>query len=56
VAWVEGPELEWAPPRAGLFRVEVYRYGARVGNVFLRVKPWIFANPIGLMGSGYSPG
>ncbi len=55
VEWILGPELEWEPPRAGLYRVEVYTFGARVGNVFFRLKPWIFANPIGLTGSGYSP-
>jgi len=50
VEWVLGPELEWSPPRGGLYRVEVYSYGARVGNVFFRLKPWIFANPINLTG------
>jgi len=44
--WILGPELEWALPRPGLYRVEVYTYSARVGNVFFRLKPWIFANPM----------
>ena len=50
VEWVLGPELEWAPPRPGVYRVEVYSYGARLGKTFFRLKPWIFANPIGLLG------
>ena len=48
VEWVLGPELEWKLPRSGYFRVEVYTYSARVGNTFVRLRPWIFANPIGL--------
>lgn len=48
--WVLGPELEWEPTRPGFYRVEVYSYGARFGDVFFRLKPWIFTNPIGLMG------
>jgi hypothetical protein len=55
VEWVMGPELEWEPARAGLYRVEVYSYGARRGNVFFRLKPWIFANPFNLTGGGYGP-
>ena len=48
--WVLGPELEWSPPRGGMYGVEVYSYSARVGNTFFRLRPWIFANPIGLGG------
>jgi 3-deoxy-D-manno-octulosonic-acid transferase len=51
-AWIRGPELEWAPPRPGFYRVEVYTYGARFGDTFFRLRPWIFANPVGLMGAG----
>lgn len=50
--WVSGPDLEWETPGPGIYRVEVYSYGARVGDLFFRFKPWIFANPIGLLGSG----
>ena len=46
VAWVLDSELEWPIPGPGHYRVEVYRYGARVGNVFFRLRPWIFANPV----------
>ena len=46
--WVLGPDLEWKLPRSGYFRVEVYTYTARVGDTFVRLRPWIFANPIGL--------
>jgi hypothetical protein len=52
VAWMRGGDLEWAPPRAGFYRVEVYTYGARLGDTFFRLRPWIFANPIGLVGAG----
>ena len=47
--WILGPELEWDLPRPGVYRVEVYTYSARVGDVFFRLKPWIFANPIGVL-------
>lgn len=53
--WVLGPELEWEPTRPALYRVEVYTYAARIGSVFFRLKPWIFANPVGLLGVGYAP-
>jgi hypothetical protein len=53
--WVMGPELEWEPPRPGLYRVEVYTFTSRVGKLFFRLRPWIFANPIGLTGQGYGP-
>jgi len=46
--WILGPELEWEIPGAGIYRVEVYSFGGRMGKVFFRLKPWIFANPIGL--------
>jgi hypothetical protein len=53
--WVMGPELEWEALRPALYRVEVYTYSARIGNIFFRLKPWIFANPVGLTGAGYGP-
>jgi hypothetical protein len=52
VDWILGPGLEWEATSGGLYRVEVYSYGARMGNAFFRLKPWIFANPIGLMEGG----
>jgi len=48
IAWVRGPELEWDASEPGVYRVEVYSYSARLGNLFLRLRPWIFSNPIGL--------
>jgi 3-deoxy-D-manno-octulosonic-acid transferase len=50
VEWVLGPELEWRPDRPAVYRVEVYRYRARTGDVFFGLKPWIFANPFRLLG------
>ncbi|MFC1574882.1 hypothetical protein ACFL3Z_02260 [Gemmatimonadota bacterium] len=52
MAWILGPELEWAPPRLGIYRVEVYTYSARVGSTFFRLRPWLFSNAIGLRGMG----
>jgi len=46
--WLLGPELEWEVPGRGVYRVEVYSFGGRMGKLFFRLKPWIFANPIGL--------
>ena len=48
IAWIRGPELEWDASEPGVYRVEVYSYSARLGNLFLRLRPWIFSNPIGL--------
>ena len=30
----------------GVYRVEVYLYKHRLGNLCLSAKPWIFSNPI----------
>ena len=46
--WILGPELEWEVSVPGVYRVEVYRYSLRLGQIFVRLRPWIFANPIGL--------
>jgi len=45
-AWVGGQELEWDISQPGLYRVEVYTYSAQLGALFLRLRPWIFGNPI----------
>ncbi|MFC1661570.1 hypothetical protein ACFL3S_08990, partial [Gemmatimonadota bacterium] len=52
LAWVLGPQLAWPVSRPGFYRVEVYRYSGRVGRTFIRLRPWIFTNPVGLRGSG----
>jgi hypothetical protein len=44
--WVLGPGLQWPVAGPGVYRVEVYTFGARAGNTFFRLKPWIFANPV----------
>jgi 3-deoxy-D-manno-octulosonic-acid transferase len=49
VGWVRGADLEWPATAPGVYRVEVYSYSARIGNLFLRPRPWIFANPIELI-------
>jgi len=49
VEWILGPSLEWEIQRPGVYRVEVYSFGLRLGELFFRLKPWIFANPIGLI-------
>lgn len=48
LALVLGPDLEMSIPGPGLYRVEVYSYSARLGGSFLRLRPWIFGNPVGL--------
>jgi hypothetical protein len=52
VAWIRGPEMEWEPPGPGIYRVEVYTYGGRLGDIFFRLRPWIFANPMELVEEG----
>jgi hypothetical protein len=44
-AWVAGAELAWPLTEPGIYRVEVYRYGLRVGPLIWNLRPWIFANP-----------
>jgi 3-deoxy-D-manno-octulosonic-acid transferase len=56
VTWTLGPDLDWEPPSPGFYRVEVYRYSARVGSLFFRLRPWIFTNPVGLRGPGDGSG
>jgi hypothetical protein len=46
VAWVRAEELAWPVPGPGVYRVEVYRYTARLGSLFWDLRPWIFSNPI----------
>jgi hypothetical protein len=55
-AWVLGPKLSWTVPRPGIYRVEVYRYSARLGETVFRLRPWIFSNPIGVLGPGDGSG
>jgi 3-deoxy-D-manno-octulosonic-acid transferase len=50
--WYRGEELEWPLPGPGIYRVEVYRYWARVGGLFLRLRPWILSNPLEVSSSG----
>jgi len=47
-AWILGDDLEWKPDLPGTYRIEVYSYSARIGSVFVRLRPWIFGNPIDL--------
>lgn len=44
-AWVSGTELAWPVDEPGVYRVEVYRYGLRVGPLTWNLRPWIFSNP-----------
>lgn len=52
LAWVVGPELGWEVPLPGFYRVEVYTFQARWGNLFLGLRPWIFTGTVGLRGLG----
>ena len=47
---VRGDGLAWEINRLGVYRVEVYSYAGRVGPTFLRVRPWIFSNTLGILG------
>jgi hypothetical protein len=38
--------LSYTPTERGAYRVEMYRYAGKVGNLFLGLRPWVFANPI----------
>jgi 3-deoxy-D-manno-octulosonic-acid transferase len=49
VVWILGPGLEWQPPEAGVYRVEVYTYSARLGRTFFQLRPWVFGNPVELL-------
>lgn len=46
VAAARGGELEHRAETPGVYRVEMYLYRYRVGNLCLGAKPWIFSNPI----------
>ena len=46
VAAARGGRLEYAVREPGVYRVEVFLYKHRVGNVCIGAKPWIFSNPI----------
>jgi hypothetical protein len=48
VAWFRGSDLEWRVPGPGLYRVEVYRYTARISGLLFNLRPWIFTNPVRL--------
>jgi hypothetical protein len=41
-----GGALDIPAELPGVYRIEVYRYSARLGDVFYNLRPWIFANPI----------
>ena len=46
VAAARGGRLEYAVAEPGVYRVEVFLYRTRLGNLCLGAKPWIFSNPI----------
>ena len=46
LGWRRGPGLAWAVDAPGAYRVEVYRYSARLGKLVWNRRPWIFANPV----------
>lgn len=50
LALVAGPTLDHAVNGPGVYRVEVYRYRWRLGRLHLDVRPWIFTNPIWVVG------
>ncbi len=46
LGWRRGPGLAWAVDAPGAYRVEVYRYTARLGRLVWNRRPWIFVNPV----------
>ncbi len=46
VGWWRGPGLSRAVDGPGTYRVEVFRYSARLGGVVWNLRPWIFVNPV----------
>ena len=39
-------QLDYVAQTPGAYRIEVYRYAARIGPFFFGARPWIFSNPI----------
>ncbi len=39
-------QLEYVSEMPGAYRIEVYRYAARIGPFIFGARPWIFSNPI----------
>jgi len=46
LGWHPGPSLRTALTDPGAYRVEVYRYSARIGSFYWNLRPWIFGNPV----------
>jgi hypothetical protein len=46
VASARGGRLEYEATEPGAYRVEVFLYRRRLGNLCFGAKPWIFSNPI----------
>ncbi|MGO8672518.1 MAG: hypothetical protein ACLQVD_14280, partial [Capsulimonadaceae bacterium] len=46
VAAARGGCLEYVTRTPGAYRVEVFLFKNRIGNLCLNAKPWIFSNPI----------
>jgi len=48
-AWLEadaGRSLRWPLPGPGVYRVEVFRAGMRIGGLRYGFRPWILSNPL----------
>jgi len=56
VAAARGGRLEYAVTEPGVYRVEVFLYRYRLGNLCLGAKPWIFSNPIYVQPAAISAG
>lgn len=46
VAAARNGVLTYEAREPGVYRIEGYRYGMRVGSLYLNSRPWIFTNPI----------
>lgn len=55
--WVRGPTFRWSAEReSGRYRLEIYRYGLRIGPLVWNLRPWIFTNPRSMEDSGPGAG
>ena len=55
VAWLRGAggeRLQWPVPGPGVYRVEVFKGGWRVGGLRVGFQPWILSNPVELQVPG----
>jgi hypothetical protein len=48
IGYYRGNALDWPADEPGVYRIEIYRYGWHLGDMYYNLRPWIFANPVRL--------